>query len=182
MGTIMTPEFEKLKLLFESLKLTYEYIPVDNNDLLSGNKVQQMAISLGEIETKPLVVQIIFLEDVVQALTKVDRESRFFTLQFYITLPITINLENIGGISSLILSLNPFIPLGSFGISNTDEVFFRYNYLQDERDIKDHIVTEIIDNINFYLKSFVPQLIAFSEGKANLDESMARIFEALRAG
>jgi hypothetical protein len=173
----MTPEFEKLKFLLEFLQLPFEYIPVGDE-----NKVEQMAIALGDLDNKALVVQVLFLEDVVEALTKVNRDNQFFTLQFYTALPVTITRENIGGLSSLILQLNPFVPLGSFGISNTDEVFYRYNLLQDQRDIKGHIVAEILGNISFYTSSFVPELIAYSKGEATLDQSMGRIFEALRAG
>ncbi len=165
--------FQRLQMLMDYLDMSSEYLSVSQK-----NDIERIHITLSDAENKeifPIVVKVMFLNDLNKALNKKMADGSPNTrdlLEFYIDYPVIIDEENVLSINVLLMKFNSLLPIGAFCVNEKNNVYFRYVLVTEQRDVTPTVFVEIVDMITFYLDIFGEEIISFYEKKQSLEQSI----------
>jgi hypothetical protein len=94
-----------------------------------------------------------------------DNSGQITMLQLYYDPKIAVKEENLVDIIDLIAKFNNVLPLGSFGFSDENIVFFRYIYPYDEDQIVPVLLSELLEMLNYYLHKLGLNIMAFAKSE-----------------
>ncbi|MEK7433228.1 MAG: hypothetical protein AABZ74_08870 [Cyanobacteriota bacterium] len=169
--------FAELGKVLDFLGVENQYVPIDQK-----NKMEQLLVKLKNIDTSldPTVMEIVFLNDMFKIAEgepdedeyKDEDEQPSEIIQFFAKLPISTTESNLLGIGNIILRFNPYINLGGFGLTEENEVYYRYCLMRENRQINSLMVMEIIDMAVFFLNILGKEIKCYSEGDKTIEEAL----------
>jgi hypothetical protein len=164
---------EKLKVLTEFIGIKSLILPPDKN-----YPTEQLVLSLNEEET--IALQIMFITDSFEDVMKEEVEDKIVILQLMASLPFVAEEHNILGLSALIARSNPVLPIGSFGITASDNVYMRHTIMAMNKDeINKPVIVEAIEMMVFFINSIGKVFQEFLEGFLGFEQSLQKIEASL---
>lgn len=141
---------------------------------------EDIEIDLDEEEKQELLknsplIQIMFLDELVQNPKEDQDKFTPSTLQFYIALPFQIGADKLWESYRLLAIISQFVHIGNFGMDNNGVVFYRYSFFTQKKEIDSILLVEIIQTINFFIKKFTSKILDFASGAKTLDEVIGNI-------
>lgn len=141
----------------------------------SDNAVEQILVSTLEntgAETPPEspVIQIMFVNDLLRASNMAHAVNDTDLLQFFVSLPIQYNKDQLLEMFQLLSVFSRVVPVGAFGLDENGGAFFRYSLMTFGRNIESKLVVEVIKMISFFINKFSNQLYSFVHGQKSLEE------------
>lgn len=163
--------FEKLKTLTDFMGLKSSILPSNPENLTP----EQLVIALEDKED-PIAMQIMFITDSFEE--KKSKES--VILQMMISFPIYPKERNIFGLAALITRLNPVLPVGSFGITPSDNLYLRHTIMaKDKESIDKPVIVEVMDIMTFFANMVGEKLSLFVEDKLTFENCLKEIEEIM---
>lgn len=133
-----------------------------------------------EIENSPLI-QIIYTTDLAKALEAdmPEDDDSSHILQFFVALTTQqVEESKKSRIHELLSVMSRLLPIGYFGYSDTDGIFYRYSMLSPTKELDDLVVVEIVQMISFYIENAYEKLQMY----VGTDKSVEEIVEEFEKG
>jgi hypothetical protein len=139
--------------------------------------MEKLFISL-EIEGQPaerqFVIEVFFINDVLQAFGGEDADDDAIMSQFTIVLPVVIPPSAFLEINRFCALVNRLAPLGAFGLSEPDQaVYLRYCLATESRDMPDTVVIQVVSVFEYLCREYLPQFESICDGSLTVDAFMA---------
>lgn len=159
---------KKYGTVFGLVNIETLYKPVDDN-----HAVEQLLCSLGQdYKNRDLVLQLMYTEDVIQAMgIEIDPEESS-TLQFSSLLPLQASEETLSHVHELLAMLNRLLPIGGFGVDAENKIYFRYNLLNPDRVFHQAVLLEVYSMTRHFLLRLIPAIEFVIEGKKDVEQSL----------
>jgi hypothetical protein len=163
-------EIRRLNALLDYLGLLNDYIPPDE-----GTPFEQLYLTFLNRDHTPskFLVIIAFLNQINQT-GEIDNDNVIHQLQFFVPVGIEVEVEEdkIIHVMGLITRFNNLLPIGLFGLTPDNKVYFRHILLSKERRINNHVFVEVVEMIEFYLKVFGSNIMEFIEGRKGFEQAL----------
>ncbi len=173
---------EGVKTGLEGARLVLEYIGYNTFYVQPENDTpfEQLFVPIGKDESydddRP-IIQIFFISDMIHSEDSnlKQEEENALILEFFVSLPLEKELDNQkkNQIYELLAAFTNVVPIGNFGYSEKDGVFYRYNLMLPNKYIDDVVMVEIIQMIDFFIDSFYKKINLFAVS----DVSIKKIIE-----
>jgi Putative bacterial sensory transduction regulator len=172
-----TTPISLLKEVIEDLEYSVELEPATE-----PAPFERLRVTLGTDRAgRPLVAQILFLNDVVLAQAgaeDLEETKDAILLQFMVLLPERVEAEHMGSVIDYLTQINRIVTVGSFGLSRPDgTVYFQYALALPEREVDDNVLIEVIQMIDFFVKKFGNEIIQIASGSLTVDAAFAAMAE-----
>jgi len=170
----------KNKSVFEQLQLTLDYLGIDNDILAVNQKnpIEQLIVSFpiddNENSEGNIGIEMMFIDELDKLAVgeQVEEVEIISMLQFFVNLGIKPTDENIAEMTALILRFNSFLPIGSFGLSEQNDIFFRYTLALKDRNVDSSLFIELLDMINFYIRILGHKIVDFANKKLTFQNAL----------
>ncbi|MBC7472954.1 MAG: hypothetical protein H7263_01590 [Candidatus Sericytochromatia bacterium] len=162
----MENSFEQSKLVFEKMQIEINKLNINCYVMPSSNEnsIPQLLIATDvDINNSP-VIQLMFVDDLLQASDIKKDINSAFIVQFFAPINLKIYKETIEAYRILGI-FNRVCPIGFFGMSESEGAFFRYNFLSKEKAIDPRVLNETVQIITFFVKKLSAKLIDLVSGE-----------------
>lgn len=144
------------------LEYVVTHTPVDD-----ANMVEKLFINL-EIPEQDLrrrfIVELFFINDVLQAFGGEDDEEDAIMAQFSLVLPLLVPVEAGSEVGKMMGLLNRLTPLGAFGYSEADSaIYLRYTLTSESRALSDALLLQVLSVFEYLCQEYVPVFEAICE-------------------
>lgn len=149
--------------------------------IVEGLPAGQLLVYLGEDEQeRDFYLQLLFLSDLQRAVPGAPRviegPEDVDYMQFYSALPFTPVETAFGDLARLMLALNWNIPVGGFGLNETQQAaFFRQVLLCPRGQVDPEVVVETVNSMTYWLGEYVDALEAVGTGAQTLAGVLAGV-------
>ncbi|MGV3526888.1 MAG: hypothetical protein ACO1RX_21905 [Candidatus Sericytochromatia bacterium] len=136
-------------------------------------------------EQPELPVRVFFDGDVLRALDPAGfandseapplAENLHFLSPLGIVVPEAQRLE----VAQLLMSLNPLVPTGDFGLDPEGQVLCTYHLLSEVREVYPLLVVRIVRMLGFFIEAFRPVIAAVAQGEYTAAEGLSRLEQEL---
>jgi len=116
-------------------------------------------------DRKPLVVTLSFLQDVLELEDALDEQEQSVVLQYSILFFLAPPKASVFEFSYFLAKLNHMIPIGSFVLGEDEQIFYRYQYMSETRDVSPVIVVDTLNIIEHIAQTLEPEFIAYLAGE-----------------
>lgn len=97
-------------------------------------------------------------------------------IQFYAPLQFHLAPDRQGDLARLIVAIGPEVPVGSFGIRESGEIYYRYMLVQRQHGLFDkEVVQELVNLIEFQLDTFSGALESVCNSEASVEDALASL-------
>lgn len=113
------------------------------------------------------MIHIIRLNDTLNQpgeTNKTENRDDTYTYQFFVSIPVN-EIKNKPELFELIMAINQFVTIGSFGWSEHEGVYYRYCLISREPEIDSVLIVEIVQMISFFVSKFSEEIIKCSRGE-----------------
>lgn len=141
------------------------------------NAVNQLLMAVVNDPNTP-VLQMMFVDDIFES-SGAKSPVTSSILQFFVTIPFKIKEENILDVYKILAVLNRVVPLGHFGQTEEDGVYFRHTFLVDANKIDLGAIEESSRMSIFFISNFYQNIIDLGSGKKNFDQTVEEITKSL---
>lgn len=170
---------EKNDLPNSDLKFIQNILDENDFETVFHTKTESQPFSILEVlltsfdETKDHVfsLNVHYVNEVAEAFGAIDESEDIQLLEFLIQFPEVIRPEFFAEVARLILSLNRLLPVGSFGLSESNQAFyFQYTLGLENTEISEVVLLEVIHMIHFFVDDFAPNIAAVGDGRLNRED------------
>jgi hypothetical protein len=131
----------------------------------SDSPFEQLLVALDQEllddEEAQLILQLFYTREAIQESTSQSLEVGLSALQFFVALPEIVNAEKLVEAWRLCAFFTQLMPMGTFQISPSNRVYYRYCHLTSGTSMKPELAVEILELISLFvntLNAYLPIL------------------------
>ena len=127
-------------------------------------------------EERPHVLQLLFTNDVANAVGVPDDPDDAVYLQLTHVMPFKVPAERHAEVAFLLFYLNRLLPSGAFGLSDTENVvFYRDCVTSPDREVDEIVAVESVSTANFFIELFSPEIEAVATGETTRKDVIEKL-------
>lgn len=141
------------------------------------NSVNQLLMAIVN-DPKTPILQMMFVDDIFESSgTKSPVNSSI--LQFFVTIPFKVQDKLILDVYKILAVLNRVVPLGHFGQTEEDGVYFRHTFLVNPNSPDLDAIEGSTRMSMFFIANFYQNIIDIGSGKKKFEEVIEEITKVL---
>lgn len=159
--------------------------PVVYQEADDKSPVEQIFIPLeGQTEEQDLILQMLFVNDLVDSMGVTDKEDKdeededAQLLQFFIYLPFETPPEKRADLALFLMTINRLLPVGAFGLSHKEgTVYYQYILASEDKEVSPLVALEVVSMISMFILEFVPKIQLVAEGNQDCESMIKKMEE-----
>lgn len=162
--------------------LTEAEFPVVHQTVDEKSPVEQIFVPIALDDDNDLILQVLFVNDLVESMGVTDKESddeeaeEAQLLQFFIYFPFQAKAEKRADLALFLMAINRLLPIGAFGVGHLEgTVYYQYILTNEDQYVSPLVILELVSMISMFIPEFFSKIASVAEG----EETGEAVLEAM---
>jgi hypothetical protein len=166
------PPLQEIGEQIEREDYPFEFLPANGAD----RPVDLLLVSLGEESGVSLVIEMIFVNDLLLTMGIPEEYDDAMVLQFLLRLPIAFEPGAAPELALFLATLSRVMPAGAFGLSEEDgTVYHQYALHLPTRAAETEVLVSVIAGTHALLRILLPEIKEVAAGTLKRQEALKRL-------
>ena len=165
------PPLREIGEAIEAENFPFEYLPAD-----ADRPVDVLLVSLGDEETGPLLLEMMFINDLMIQTGVPEEYDDAMILQFLVRFPFQVVDGAEAELALFFMGLNRTLPAGAFGLSeDTGTVYHQYALHLPTRAAEKEVLASVVLSLDTFIGGYLGEIRAVAKGESTHQAAFERI-------